>query len=258
VRDAERPSIPDAENWLFGFDTAGMTKPQVFSCSDGQERVLKLPGLATGSSLAADWCGSLLAVALAIPTPAPSLVRFDDRAIETMPLHRDVVTPGIAFGSNYISQAAPITGIASLVGCSNHIAVLSRLAVLDCWIDVPDRMRPDPGRNLLVSGEGGRSELVAIDFGMAFGGALYPLLGRNDPSREMREPLVPEVRHLVDAQMMVSAIRSVEQTTEADIVRLVASCPDEWIDEAARGRMMRYLMIRQSLVRSCLEGWTDG
>lgn len=109
-----------------------------------------------------------------------------------------------------------------------------------------------------MSKEGGRSELVAIDFGMAFGGALYPLLGSTDPNREMREPLVPEVRHLVDPQMVVSALRSVEQTTEAEIVRLVASCPDEWIDEAARGRMMRYLMDRRSRVRSCIEGWTDG
>jgi len=235
-----------------------MTKPQVFSCSDGQERVLKLPGLAQGTALSADWCGSVLAVELGVPTPVPSLVAVDAQALETMPLHGDVARPGICFGTDYVSQAAPVTGIATLVGCSNHVALLSRLAVLDCWIDVPDRMKPDAGRNLLISKEGGRSELLAIDFGMGFAGALHVLLGSRDPDQEMREPLVPEVRHLIDPQIMDSAIRSVEETTEAEIVRVVGSCPDEWIDEGTRGRIMRYLMVRQTLVRSCLEAWIDG
>ncbi|MGE0135882.1 MAG: HipA family kinase [Dehalococcoidia bacterium] len=258
MRASDSTPIPRALNWLLGFDTAGVTKPQLFSCSDGQERVLKLPGLAPGSALAADWCGSLLAVELEIPTPPPSLVRIDGAALETMPRNRDVAKAGFGFGTNYISQAAPVTGIASIVGCSNHAAVLSRLAVLDCWIDIPDRMQPDPGRNLLISSGGGRTELVAIDFGMGFAGALYPLLGGGDPERDMHEPLVPEVRHLVDPRIAASAIRSVEETTEAEVIRMVSSCPDEWVDDETRGRMMRYLMSRQPLVRSCIEAWIDG
>jgi hypothetical protein len=225
------------------------------------ERVVKLVGLgmSTGATNAADWWGALLAAFVEVPCPAPQLVRVDEAALETCRREvRDSAVSGMAFGVEYLPRASPAIGLESITGCVNHARALARAAALDTWIDVPDRMKPDFGRNLLVNTDDGQKELVLIDFGLAFGSALVPILGtRGDALTEMRDPLDPRVRSLIDKSELMSCIGTIEDISEADIVRVINTAPQEWVSDQMKGRVIAFLLARQRLIRPRLEEWTS-
>jgi HipA-like protein len=249
----------EANSWTHDFGLAGATRPQVFYCEDGVDRVIKLTGLgmSDGRLLAADWWGAVLASDLGLPTPVPRLVRVSEQALQTAPEDiRASAKPGFAFGAEYLPRAGPIIGLDSIMNCSNHSEALARMAVLDVWIDTPDRMTPEFGRNLLQNIDGRDHELVVIDFGLAFGAALHHLFGAGeDAMAEMSDPLRPEVRPLVSGEEIELTLEAVERMTEADIVKFVNSAPPEWVDDEVRGRAVRFLLDRQARVRDRVTSW---
>jgi hypothetical protein len=242
--------LPAATNHFLDLSAAGpTTSPQAYECNDEVERVLKLPGLATGQALAADWIGALLAVELEVLTPRPCLVTVDQRAIDQLPpTLRDRARPGFAFGSEYIRRAQGVSGWDTVRACANHPAMLARLVVLDSWIDTQDRMRPDFGRNLLVDAMDARPKLTAIDFGMSLTSPLVPILGDSPPAEQV-EPFVPDGLELfLDLAEVRATVERVATMSDAEIITLVRTTPDEWISEESQGAVIKYLMTRRQHV----------
>ena len=229
----------------------GMSRPCVFECSDGQERVLKFQDRATKAALASDWIGALLATELGVRTPAPSLVHLGAEAISTMAPQAGVdALPGYAFGTAYLPHAQTIIGIGLITLCSNHPEVLGGLAVLDTWIGTQDRRRPNDW-NLLAETDQGAHQLVAIDFGMAFPGLLVPLVGPSD-----HQPLTlvcpADVKHLIDRNAVDEALARAEGMNDAEIIKTVATTPDAWLSSEQRGRVVRFLRARRDGLRAVL------
>lgn len=243
--------FPVATNHLTDLG-AGLSRPQVYECSDQVERAVKIRGLASRDALASEWIGAMLAVELEILTPAPQIVDVPKTAIEQLPEDlRMKAVPGLAFGNTYIRSAMTVHGVDSLLRCPNHAALLSALMVLDVWIETADRMRPDFGRNLLIDVEDA-PRLMAIDFGMAFAPALYTLLGDPQPD-QFAITLPPEVKLLVDPSLARVALGAVETLTEAAIVTLVSTTPHEWLDDSRRGGVIAYLLRRRGALRNEIE-----
>ena len=223
-----------------------MTKPCVFECSDGQERVLKFRDRATRQALASDWIGALLATELGIRTPAPALVVIDEETMSTMSKAvEEDARPGHAFGTAFLPAAENVLGVRGVTACSNHPELLGRLSVLDTWIGTQDRQRPDGAWNLLTElDDGPQPQLVAIDFGMAFSDSLFPLLGERDHAATM---LVwpNEAKPLADLQAVSETLDQVEDMTEADIIKHVESTPHAWLSAEERGRVVGSLFARR-------------
>lgn len=111
---ADSHGVASATSHLHDFGT-GKTEPQLFRCSDGVDRVLKLQGLAAGPSLASDWVGALLAVEPQVLTPAPKLVEVSEASIATLPIaQRMRAHLGMAFGTTYVRTAATVHGLPDL------------------------------------------------------------------------------------------------------------------------------------------------
>jgi len=230
-----------------------MSRPCVFECSDGEDRVLKFESRATKAALASDWIGALLATELGVRTPAPSLVLLDEEAIETIrpPSEADAL-PGYAFGTAYLPHAQNATAISGILSCDNHTEVLGRLAVLDTWIGTEDRLRPDKVWNLIRETDlGSTPQLVAIDFGMAFTGALVPLFGQSD-SGQPHLVCPSELRPLVSLDATEAALARAEEVTEAEVVTAVETTPESWLSPAQRGRVIRFLLSRREHLRASL------
>ncbi len=235
-----------------------MSAPQVFECDDGLDRVVKIEGLATGASLASDWVGSMLAVHLDVLTPAPSLVEASAVALGQLPPELAARSrPGTCYSNAYIRSAMTVHGVQAIVDCPNHDELLSRLLVLDLWIETSDRMRPDFGRNLLIDNEDGDRKLMAIDFGLAFAPVLFPLLGGAEDFGGQTVTVPRPVRPLVDWGIVEETLGVVEAMPDAEIVKLVATVPNAWLDDRRRGTMIRYLLDRRGLLRPALVNWWE-
>lgn len=243
-------TMPSATAHLHDFGT-GQTEPQLFACSDGVDRVLKLQGIAPGSSLASDWVGSLLAVALQVHTPAPVLVDVDEVAIATLPrAQRDRARPGVAFATTYVRTSSTVIGLSTITACPNHAELLSRLLILDMWIGTEDRMNPDFGRNLLVDNVDGTRSLMAIDFGMAFAPVLFKMVGAQPDAAHISFRFPPEIRPLLAREHVRSAISDAEAITQAALVRYASTTPSDWIGDETKSALVSFLMARQPHLRA--------
>jgi hypothetical protein len=236
-----------ALNWLLSFGSSGASRPQVFSCSDGIDRVLKLPGLAVPSQLASDWIGCLLASMLGIRVPEVTLVEVDSGCLSTIDdiAVRQRAQQGTAFGSAYLPRAVQPLGIEALLTCPNHPEFLSHLAVVDTWLGTLDRMHPDFGRNILI--EEGRT-LVAIDFGLSLTDVFTPVLGVT-PEVELRCPA--EIRPLLSRPAIEHELGVLEALDEAKITGVVASVPPDWVGEH-RAAARAFLLRRRLQVRATI------
>ena len=248
---------PVAINHLLDLKT-GNSRPQVFECDDGIDRVVKFPGVTAAASLASDWIGSLLAGHLDILTPRPALIDVTYSAVAQLPDNiRGRAVPGTAYSNTYIRPASGVGGLEGLIICSNHASLLASLLVLDTWIETTDRMRPDFGRNLLVDGEEKDRRLMAVDFGLAFPPALFHLPGLPEDFDGDAVTLPREVWPLLDWDALNQSLTELEATSDADVIKTVETTPVEWLDRAKRGTVIRYLLHRRGLVRTVLQRWGD-
>ncbi len=251
----EPSAVVHATNWMLDLGESGTTRPQVFVCDDGTERVLKIPrvGTADATVLTAEWIGALLAVELEVLTPRPALVELSEEAIGTAPPSvRQRAEAGLVFGTEYLSNAKPILGPTGLTGCHNHVGLLSRLVVLDTWIETLDRMQPNYGRNLIVNVERRQETLMAIDFGMSFAPVLFTLVGAVPEFSVISVVARPEARPLLDAGIISATLGYVETLSEADITKIVRSTPDAWPMTRRRERWSgSYLSGSRFCVRRC-------
>ncbi|MCC7364707.1 MAG: hypothetical protein IT303_10070 [Dehalococcoidia bacterium] len=243
--------IPEAVNHLYDLGS-GLSRPQVFECSDGIDRVVKMRRLSTYEGMASDWVGGLLAVELGVAAPFPSLLTVTASAIETMPPALAIeAEPGIAYSNTYFSAASTITGLDSILACGNHRQLLSRLVALDTWIQTEDRMTPEFGRNLLIDTDEPSPELLAIDFGLCFSEALMTLFGHR---RELRRIVCrAEIKPLLDIAEIREAVNRIESTSDAVIVKMVHTIPDGWLGDEGKGKLVSYLLDARTGVRSLIE-----
>lgn len=168
--------------------------------------------------------------------------------------------PGFAFGTAFLPAAQNVVGVRGITACSNHAELLGRLAVLDTWIGTQDRQRPDGAWNLLSElDDGPQPKLVAIDFGMAFTDALFPLFGTHDhPTTKLVWP--GEVKPLADLEAVSETVAQVENMTDADIIKQVETIPGAWLSAEERGHVIGSLFARRQEIAGAmteLEGRRD-
>src|SRR3989304_6709326 len=194
--------------------SGGQSAPQVFQCDDDDYWVLKLLGNPLGRSvLVADWVGALLAHNLKVPTPRVEVVNVSDAALATAPSHiQRWARPGPAFGSKWLQQAKTVSGIVELEGVENA-PVFGRLHVLDVWIEVLDRRKPDLTWNMLIDTSTSRGAFVAVEFGMSLNEVLYRELSLSSADEELDR--FPEVLvQLEDLSERRDAIGLMDDITE--------------------------------------------
>lgn len=251
----------EARNYRRSY-SGGDSKPQLFQCSDGSEWVLKLIGNPQGvRPLAADWVGSVIAAQLGIPIPEPKIVDVGAEALSTAP--EDIrlwAKPGPAFGSKLVRESINVLGPAQLTLCSN-LSHMGRVAVLDTWIDVPDRKKPDGYWNLLIeTSHHGQPTFLAIDQGLAFGNCLYPIAAPPPPDSTVPVRLPEELHPFLDRQEANEALRQMNLISSNELTALLDSLPLEWgILESMRDCIIEYMFSRRPSVESSItqEGLTQ-
>jgi hypothetical protein len=136
--------------------------------------VLKLMGKAD-AELAADWIGSLLAHRLGLQCPAVDIAVLSEEALQTAPSDiRGWARLGPAFASREVFPVVPGISTGALIGAGDPVQ-LAVMYVLDVWLDVLDRHRPDGSWNLLMQQT--PPGFFVIDFGKGLTSCLVPLIG---------------------------------------------------------------------------------
>ncbi len=229
--------------------SGGQTLPQLFQCDDGQAWVLKLVGNHMGQrTLAVDWVGHCVAALLNVPIVEPSIVLVAQEALDTAPDDvRAWARPGAAFGTRFLRMATPIAGLNQLTPCRN-LGLLGRLHVVDVWMDVLDRRKPE-GWNLLVETNTPTGDLRVIDFGLGLSPILGLLAQDDCLDRFPRDLTLWEDR--IELQDALSKCISIKLS---EIETIVDSVPSEWLTVAERARMVELLNSRQRCVEELLGG----
>jgi hypothetical protein len=228
----------------------GDTRPQVFMCDrDGVHEpwVLKLAGL-SASELAADWIGSRLAHRLGLRSPVVALASVSPAALLSAPPDIQAwARPGPAFASKLVASAT--AGLTDTDLARMPAADLGAMYALDAWLEVLDRRKPDGIWNALR--DGGDGGLVVLDFGKSLSPCLQVLFGAGD---ELVEPDYPtDVRQAADVSAALRVCATIEVMPRAEVEQIVASVPGEWLADALRPRVARFLMERAGRVRElCL------
>ena len=228
----------------------GDTRPQLFMCDrDGvhEQWVLKLSGLSAGE-LAADWIGSLFAQRVGLRCPAVAIAQVSPVALSTAPADVQAwARPGPAFASRLVEQA--IAGLSDADILTVPAEDLGGMYALDASLEVLDRRKPDGIWNALKDSTDGR--LVVLDFGKSLSPCLHIVLGADDDLIAPDYP--PDVRRAADLAAAVRVCATIESIEPAEIEQIVASVPGEWLADAPRQRVVRFLTERAGPVRElCL------
>lgn len=238
----------EAINHLHDYGS-GDTHPQLFECrNDGaRERwVLKLMGRAN-AELAADWIGSLLAHRLQLPCPEVRIANVSTGAFETLPPHlRHSAQPGPAFASREVSPASPIDSTAALLDAIDG-ELLARLYVLDRWLEVLDRYRPDGSWNLLRQPAG----LAVIDFGKALSSCFVRLLGPPSGNPVGRYPNSVTIQFPTD--VIAQTCANIRATSDDELAALVASVPPQWLSAEQKTCALALLLERRGRIEALCE-----
>lgn len=247
-------------NHVGSFKT-GDTRPQVFTCRNGDRRerwVMKLGGVAP-AELAADWIGCALALRLGIPTPLVEIANVSIEALSTAPDDvRAWARPGPAFASQEVHRSNGgifDDTIAKLEteGPSNA-DFLGALYALDCWLEVLDRRKPDGSWNLLHDLD--TNSLCAIDFGKSLTPCFGLVLGA-DPT-----PILPNypssIRRIASRAHALSVCAMIEGLNTNEVTTFVTSVPSAWIESSTRSRILEFLSGRAHLIRPACERLGEG
>ena len=142
----------------------GFTKPQLFRCNDGRDYVVKFMSNPMGlRSLFSELICYRLGVLLQIPIPEATIVRIDERLINSNSILRNLkVMPGPHFGSLYIPDTQHLSS--KLVPKCHRPDIIASVIVFDHWITNYDRWTNST--NILVK-KSDRS-LLFIDHANAF------------------------------------------------------------------------------------------
>lgn len=242
----------EALNHLHDY-ASGDTRPQLFAClnSDATERwVLKLMGKAD-NELAADWIGCLLAHELELPCPKVEIANVTADALATAPAEiRAWAKPGPAFASRELSHVNPGFRTPLLLRRA-RIEDLSTLYVLDSWLDVLDRYRPDNTWNLLL--RNGPDGLAIIDFGKGLSSCFFPIFGQQSGSLAPRYP--KGVTSLLHRVVIADTCAKIQVIPQDHLVDLVRSVPVQWLDTAKKSCVEQLLIDRRErLMERCESG----
>jgi len=231
------------------------SRPQLFQCSDGAEWVLKLMGNNLGSaSLATDWVGSALATMIGVPTPEPNIVEVSGDALRTAPESvQEWARPGPAFGSALVSQYVNLFGMAQLTQCVN-LRDIGKMVVLDTWIEVLDRQKPDGKWNLLIDNADDEPQLRVIDYGFSLSETLRPrdAVPLGEPAKLLACP--PSLRPHIDWGAAREAVRAMLDISRDQVAEVIQSIPAEWgIDDEQRRAIIEYMFSRRELIGQLVE-----
>jgi hypothetical protein len=129
--------------------------------------------------------------------------------------------------------------------CTFPGADLGRMYALDAWLEVLDRRKPDGIWNALKSHDEG--SLIVLDFGKSLLPCLHFVIGAGDDVIEPNHPA--EVRQTADLPAALDLCATIESVSQAEIEQIVAEIPAEWVPDATRPRIVRFLVERAGRVR---------
>lgn len=233
----------------------GESRPQVFGCSDDSEWVLKLMGNPQGSaSMAADWVGSVLATMVGVPVPEPSIVEVSENALRTAPDSvREWAQPGPAFGSRYVVQNDNPLGVAQLSQCKN-LNDVGKMVVLDTWLEVLDRQKPDGKWNLLIDQSEEELRLLVIDYGFSLSEALLPRGAVALGGQAQRITCPNALRQYIDWDAAREAARAMLDISRDEAAEVVQAIPAEWgIDGERQHAIIEHLFAHREIVAELVE-----
>lgn len=170
------------------------------------------------AGLCADWVGTKLAGMVGVRVIECTLVRVSLEALLTMPTESEGrlwARVGMAFGSLYLVESTNVVGLRAILEVASP-GELARIAVVDTWLDVLDRRKPQGGTwNLLIDTADQRGKLRVIDFGLELTEILGPpVLGGVPNAVRCPEEWLPYV-HPADVEQ---AIRDVNRIDSAEIL----------------------------------------
>ncbi len=228
----------------------GRTRGLVLQCSrkDGTQRDLVVKTLDKGISETGLFCeffGNVVARAVGLNTPEPSLVHIDlDAAalINSSGAVRAIdktVPPGLAVGCTYLRPAPlpPRTDGLSVA----QVEEAALIYAFDLLVHHPDRLVDNP--NVLMF----REHFIAIDFDLTFS-FLWDILGGIE-AWEVSKLRFPEhyFRQLLRASAFIkweNVVHKALSFETADLEGFVQALPDQWHDAGARA--VRHLRDVQS------------
>jgi len=236
----------------------GSAQPQVFLCrrrtlvpasqaaslEADEHWVLKLMGSVPSIELAADGVGSCFAKMLGVPCPCAEVCEVDLDALTTAPADVRVwAQPGPAFASEWLVNTKNPASLYDLSRVSNS-ALFARLHVLDAWLEVLDRRKPDGSWNLLIDTTTSSGTFVAIDFGKS----LTPCFGQVISGAQWIDNFPAELRELKASTELAEGLRLLSDMLDADISSVVDAIPAAWINEKQRQAVRQFLLDRRPKV----------
>jgi hypothetical protein len=239
--------------------------PQRFKLEGVGSAAVKFPGNPQGPKvLVNELVGFQVARALGLDCPDFGVTRVSEAVLGgPVMMVKDSIgnehpfEPGLHFYCQWLENANTLDPN-DLSGISLHNPqVLAGIPVMDLLLDNWDRSPWNP--NVLVWRDGTRHRLMLLDFGLAFGSALWraedldraTFRGMDEPLYSAKlEPVFSKVRW-EDIGLHLERLKSLDRAAFAS---MVAAVPEVWLpDPAERDAMVRFLEVRSQGISEYLE-----
>lgn len=213
----------------------------MFDDENGNRWVVKLPGNPFESQLGNDYLGLQLAPLLRVPVPESHPIVIDEACLATMDVQPAWVHPGLGLATRYFLEVETVTPVSLSEGDES----LSRLVVLDCWLETLDRRRPDGQWNLLrrLDAEGG---YLAIDFGMSM--QRNVILGAAGSDRCLPPGYPAELLRAAGLHIVQSTIAELTAISDAHIRSKVTAVPSSMMNPQHQQAILEFLVQRKRAV----------
>lgn len=225
----------------------GQSEPHLFADENGEVWVVKLPGNPFESQLGTDYLGLQLAPFLGVPVPESRPITVDEESLATMQARPSWAREGLGLATRYFRGVENVTPMALADGHET----LSRLIVLDAWLETLDRKRPDGQWNLLrLTGPDVR--YLAIDFGMSM--QHRALLGSIATANPLPPGYPEELIAAADLRGVQTAMFELAAISDEVIQTTIESVPSAMMNPSDQRGILEFLVQRRRAVCSLSAG----
>lgn len=224
----------------------GSYRPQVFSCSDGKEYVIKFKKKqGVNKILVNEFIVHQIAVLLELPVPKgePVLV-----APETCNQFQDPnICVGVQWGTEYLKNSYSAPTASDLKTIVNHDCIPG-IFLLDWYVLQNDR---NNGDNLLINTEQGKNYLYLIDHESCFKGHYWEVKNLQEAAASKAFLFYPPLLAWVSGKAPFDYYFAKFDTITTEHLWLVVNAlPEEWnVSEEAQQGLIDFLEFRKKIIK---------